>query len=569
MPLEAGSDIEIDVGPFAGVFDPSDPGGSGPTRLLEALNMMIADPDNGSAIMARHGFQGQVTQLGANDDARQGQGLFAARQLNGDIRRFCFGGGRMYEWDGLTTYTDITPAGVYIDTVNPIFCSMLNGELLVTDEQNKPWVYNLETALAETLEYNSLTEEWNTKGGIVVYSGYPVAIVKSVSQVTLTAENDDILQTESGIDLTTEPLEGFRNTIAWGNPFDARTGWNQLAYDHTWQLTQTSGELLGCLFAEEGALVYCRTEGMGRITGPVSDGVGGNWRGSATRDAISSTVGTDAPAAFIAVDDKYFFVDVEGRPMMMQRDGVPQPLWLPVRREVEEHFGTSLNRANVATYARVGYHKEYDLVLFTIWDRTTIYAYNARTGNFLGTWTVADGIHITAMGSLPDAYDRNTFVLLGSRSSVFSQAALGVFWKQKHPDDASQWMDQSDASVDVHTAFTRAIETHWLEHKSARNYRIKRAIAELLGSASQHAIRLLYKTPRAAQSAALVAQSSITVGGENDQDAISVARWGLGRNAQGSAIRVRLEATAADNFRWGVHSLTLHGTITEARPRAA
>lgn len=572
MPIAAGSDIELSVGPFGGVFDPSDPGGARPTRLFQALNMMIADPKNGSAIMARHGFQGQVTQLGASNIARQGQGSFAARQLDGTLRRICFGGGRMYEWNGLSgalaVFTDITPANVKIHESNPVFVSELNGELLVTDENNKPWKYTMETATAVTIAFNDLDEEWCTKGPMVIYGGYPVCIVKQVGQATLQAENLDILQTESGLDLTSEPTQGFRNTIAWGNPFDATTGWDQAAYDHTWQLTQTSGELLGCLFAEEGHLLYLRTEGMGKIFGPISDGVGANWRTNATRDGTSATVGTDAPAAFVAVDDLYFFVDIEGRPHKMQRDGVPQPLWLPIRREVEANFGTQQNRTSVVTYARAAYHKEYDLVLFTIWDRTTVYAYNARTGNYLGEWQLANGVHITAMGSLPDSYNRNTFLVFGSRSNVFTESAMGVVWKQKHPDDAQQWLDQADATQAVYTSFTRAIETHWLEHKAARSYKLRRAIAELLGDVAQHAVRFLYKTSAKAQSTALVAQSSVTVGGEDSRDAISTAKWSFGRNAQGPSVRVRLEATHSDNVRFGVHSLTIDAQVTEVRPRA-
>jgi hypothetical protein len=531
--------------------------------------MYIPDPKNGSGIFARHGFQGQLAQLGASNDARQGQGVYSTRQLNGTLRRFCFGGGRMYEWDGLTTFTDITPVGVTIDSTNPVFCALLNGELLVSDENNKPWIYTLETGAVETIKYNDLDEEWNTKGGIVIYSGYPVAIVKSVGQVTLAAENLDTLTTESGIDLTTEPLEGFRNTIAWGDAFTARTGWNQLDVDHTWQLTQTSGELLGCLFAEEGKLVYLRTEGMGYISGPVVAGDGSQWRGSSTRDAIDALTGTDAPAAFIAVDDKYFFLDVEGRPQMMSRSGKPVGLWLPIRREVEQHFGTQMNRSNVVTYGRVGYHKEYDVVLFTIWDRTTLYAYNAKTGNYLGTWQVAGGIHITMLGRLPDAYERDTFIILGSRGLVYDQAQMGVFWKQKHPDDASQWLDQADASQAVHTSFTRAIETHWLKHKIAKSYRLTRVVTDMLGDAAQHSIRLLYKTPTAAQSVARVALSSATVGGKTSEDSISNAAWSLGRNAQGSGIRLRLEATHADNVRFGVHQLLAQAIVKELRPKAA
>lgn len=531
--------------------------------------MMIADPKNGSAILARHGFVGLLEQLGSTADRRTGQGAYAYRKLNGDTERLTFGGGRMYRWDGDDDFVDITPANVEIHESNPVFASgPLNGKILVTDEQNKPWVYTPEDGTAALIPFNDADEEWNTKGPIVVYSAHPVAIIKSVGQAELLTDDagaGDNITTEDDLLLSTEPLEGFRNTIGWGNPFDALTGWDQAAYDHLWQLTQTASELLGCLYADEGALIYCRIEGMGKITGPIGE----NWRANATRDGISNTVGTDSPAAFIVVDKNAFWVDVEGRPYWMALSGEPKPLWLPVRREVEERFGASQNRASVAEYARAGYHKEYDMVLFTIWDRTTLYGFNARTGAYMGTWQVGGGIHITAMGLMPDAEERNTFVLLGSRSTTFEQSALGVFWKQKHPSDAQQWLDQTDASVDTHTAFTRAIETHWLHHRAAMSYKVSKVIAELVGDVARHAVSLIYKTPAIANSVALVAQSSATIGGQNSQDAIATAKWSTGRNAQGSAIRLRLEATHSDNVRFGVHTVLGKAVITQARPKSA
>lgn len=565
MPAALGSEIDVPVGPgIAGVFDSPDPGSgkSKLARLFDAENMFVPDPKNGSAILARHGMQGQLTQLGSTDDARTGQGAYSFRRVDGTVERLCFGGGRMYRWDGDETFTDITPAGVEIHESNPVFCSSLNGELLVTDEQNKPWIWTPEDGTADLIEYNDAHEEWNTKGSIEIFTGYPVTIVKAVGQAEIQTEAADTITAEDDFLLSTEPLSGNRNTITWGNAFDARTGFDQAAFDHVWQLTQTSGELLGRLFADEGALLYCRTEGMGRISGAIGE----EWKANATRDGVSNTVGTDAPAAFIVVDKNAFFVDVEGRPYWMALAGEPKPLWLPLRREIEERFGSSQNRQNVIDCARVAYHKEYDLVLFTIWDRTVIYAFSARTGAYMGTWGILGGVHITAMGLLPDSLNRATFVVLGSRGTTFQQSSLGVLWKQKHSSDSSQWLDQADGSVEVHTAFTRAIETHWLRHAAAMNYRVSKVVAELVGDVSQHAVRLLYKTTQSALSAALVAQSSATVGAENDQDSIATAKWSLGRNAQGAAIRIRLEATHADNVRFGVHTILAKAVITQARP---
>lgn len=564
MSAAVGDAIEISGGPFAGVHDSSDPGASGPTRLFDLLNMVVPDPRNGSAVLARHGMQGQATQLG-DTISRTGQCSLTHHRLDGTVDRWVFAGGKMYLWDGLTTYTDITPAGIAIDATNPIFACEFNGEVLFSDEKNKPWIYTPATGAAETIEIDTGEDEWTTKGGFVAYSGFPIAIVHMIGASTLITESSDTILTEDGRDLLTELLSGFQNTIAWGNAFDPRTGYDQADYDHLWELTQTSNELLGALFAEEGALVYFRNSGIGLLTGPVNE----NFRGSATRDAVSNTLGTDAPAGVIAKDKKIFFPDMDGRiHMMTVGAGPPVPLWFPIRRSVETNFGTEDNRANVVAYCRAAYHAQYNLILYTIWDRQTIYGFHADTGQFMGQWTVLGGVHIDAMGEMLDSASRSTFVFIGTRGTSYALAAQGIMWKQKHPDDSSQWLDQADASVAVHTAFERSMEPHYMGHAQARQFRANRVIVELLGASARHAVKLQYKTPGAALSDALTAQSTAVTGEKNTEDAVSRARWSLGRQAQGGTLRLKFSADHSDNVRFGVHNILIEGQITAVRAGA-
>lgn len=558
-------EMEIPAGPFSGAIDATDPNESQLTRLFDALNMYVPDPIDGSAVVARHGMQGQTTQLGTVD-ARQGQGFFLHRRLDSTVDRFTFGGGKMYRWDGLTAYADITPVGINIDLTNPVFCATFNDEVLITDETNKPWIYTPSSGAAVTIEYNSALDEWSTKGGPVINKGFPFFIVKRVGQATLTAENGDVLQTESGLDLTTEPLTGVQNQITWGNALDPRTGYDQLNFDHVWQLTQTSSDILGALFADEDAMVFFRNEGIGFITGDVDD----DFRTSSTRDAIDGvTFGTDAPAAVLNVGKKIWFLDLDGKVCRCSAGAaVVEELWYPMRRVVEEHIGTVANRANVSAYARGVYHPGYQLVLFTIWDRQTLYAFDGRTGQYVGTWQVAGGIHITAMGAMIDSTNRSAFLLLGTRATTFQTSDLGVVWRQKFPDDASQWLDQADAAVAVHAAFERAVETGWLVHKAAKAFRAITAVVSLIGDSVRHAVRFQYVVPGSGLSTAKTAQSSAVTGEKSTKDSIATARWGMGRNAQGGAIRVRVGATHSDNVQFGVHNLVVHAQVVQARPKA-
>jgi hypothetical protein len=454
--------IEIRAGPFGGVVDSTDPNESHPTRLFDAVNMYVPDPSAGSAVLARHGFQGQTTQLGGGVD-RKGQGVFTHRRDDGNIDRFTFGGGRMYRWDGGSGFVDVTPANVKISADNPVFCATYNDEVVISDETNKPWIFTPSNGGGTIIEYNSAGDEWATKGGPVVYGGFVFFIVKAIGVATLTTEAGDTLLTEDGLDLTTELLSGVQNTIAWGNALDARTGYDQLNYDHTWELTQTSSQVLGALAAQEGALLYFRNEGIGYVSGAVD----ADFRTSATLDSISQTRGTDTPAAIVAVDRRVYFVDLDGRLFRcVAGGGEPEQLWFPVRRQFEAHAGTTANREQVRQCARGAYHPGYDMLLFTIWDRQTIYAFDARSGQYVGQWQVGGGIHVTAMGASVDNANRSVFLLLGTRSTLFQPADLGVVWKQKFPSDPMMWLDQADAAVAVHTPFPRAAETHWLVHKA-------------------------------------------------------------------------------------------------------
>jgi hypothetical protein len=561
----AGDLIEISSGPYRGVFDSPDPKEARSTRLFDALNMLIPDLINGSEVVARHGMVGSTTRLGSGTDYT-GQGVWLHRRLDSTIDRFTFGGGKMYRWDGATTFTDITPAGIKIDTVNPIFCASYSGKVVVSDEQNKPWVYDPILATAAVIEMNANLDEWATKGGPEVYGGKVFFILRALGMATLDTESALDIITEDGVTLTTELTSGYQNSIVWSEELTPDIGYQQLNYDNLWQLTQTSNEVLGGIEAEEGALIYFRNQGIGYISGVVTT----NFRASATKDTISTTIGTDAPAAIVSVNRHVFFVDMDGRVFRaIVGAGEPQQLWFPVRREIEEHVGTSASRSNVVSYARGAYHPGYNLVLFTIWDRQTIYAFDADSGTFEGTWSIGGdinaGIHIDAMGSLIDSSNRSCFVVMGSRTSTRDSTTQGVLWRQKQADDTVQWLEQPDEAVASYTALIRAVETHWLTSSAAKSYRVTDVAAELLGHSARHAVKLQYIVPSSGRSNAITAQSSAATGEKSATDTISVARWSLGPNAQGTSVRLRVSADHSDNVRFGVSDLSLKAAITQAR----
>src|SRR4051812_21081153 len=119
---------EIGVGPFTGTFDPTDPNGSTANRLFDAINMRYADVENRAATAARIGMTGLVQQLVSGGQGT-GQGGIHFRTLGGTTYTFVFSGGKMYSWDGLNTFTDVSPSGITIDPLNPVFTVMFNDNL--------------------------------------------------------------------------------------------------------------------------------------------------------------------------------------------------------------------------------------------------------------------------------------------------------------------------------------------------------------------------------------------------------------------------------------------------------
>lgn len=554
--------VVLRAGPFGVVGDATDPGQSTPTALFDAVNMLVPDPASGSAVVARHGFGGLATQLGTGAD-RTGQGGFVHRRLDGVVDRIVFAGGKMYRWDGLSTLTDITPSGIVIDSAAPVFCASFADQLIVTDSENVPWRYDPATSTATLIDYDGLGIVWCAQGPPAVYSGKLFFILKRAGASTLITEASDTLTTEGSDVLVTELLSGLQNTIIWSEEYLPQTGYQQTNYDNAWQLTQTSADALTCLVAEEGALIYFRAQAIGAITGAVN----ADFRSAATRDTISTTVGTMAPAAVKMVNRTIWFPDIDGKVhRLVVGSGAPEPLWYPMRRVVESKVGTSANRATVRSVARVGYHEAPELLLFTLWDRTTLYVIDARTGSYLGTWSVGAGIHVDALGALVDSSDRSCFALLGSIGATRDTTTTGYLWRQKFSDDTNQWLDQTDLTVASYTALTRAVEPGMLATDPVQTVRLDQVTAQVLGGSVAHTVKLQHWTPAAGLSTAQSATSTATTGEMSGTDTVSRVAYGMSPDAQGSVFRLRLTWDHSDNVQAGLHALAATGVVQPAGP---
>lgn len=524
------------VGPFRGVTDTHDPLTATPERLLAARNAVFPDPVRGAAVVQRRGFLGAATARNG-----QGQAVYTHRRLDGTVQRYVFAGGKMYRWDGATTYTDVTPVGVTIHASNPIFVTPYFDELVVTDGANQPFIFTPADGTADLIQAFADSRLWNAQGPAVVYGGSLVFILKAYGVGYGTAA---------------------QNAITWCEPGDARVGYQQTDYDFVWELTQTSAESLTCLVADEGALVYFRQNSIGFLTGNPTQP---DFRAAATRDTISATIGTDCPAAVVNVNRSVFFPDLDGKlHRLVIGGGPPEPMWMPMRRTVETKRQT-VARSAIVTAARGAYYEAEHVVLMTIWDATTIYVFHAETGDYLGTWTLngiddAAGESIHALGGSLDSAGLDTFLIVGTRGAG---ATTGIVWRQKTSSDASPWLDTPTDGVATHTAFEWYVDTPAVMSDPLRHFRADEVRAQIVDAAIGQTFGLRYTASgAAAASAELEASTTATA------DAIDIAHatWGLGDDAQGTALRFRLRRVSAPSTAWGLQQLAVKAVVTRSDP---
>lgn len=554
--------VVLRAGPFGGVIDATDPGEHAPDVLFDAVNMLVPNPGRGSAVVARHGFGAIGAQLGTAGQ-RTGQTVYQHRRLDGTLDRFVVCGGVLYRWDGLSTFTTITPSGVTIDPASPVFCATFADQLIVTDGVNPPWRYDPATTTAVLLDYDGLGTSWAAVGPPVVYAGKLFFIIDAVGQSELMTEAGDGLTTESGESIHSELLSGLQNTITWSEEATPQTGYQQPNFDNAWELTQTSSEALTCLVAEEGALFYFRRFSIGVITGAMNS----DFRNATSRDTISSTVGTSSAASVRSFNRVVTFADVDGRPWrLVVGGGQPEPLHLPVRRVVESQLGTSGNRATIEAGARSAVHEGLNLVLFRLWDSDALYVFDAASGAYLGTWSLGAGVHIDALGPLSDSATRAVCTVLATSGATDTADAHGYLWRQKFADDANQWLDQPDLSVATYLPITRATETGVLARDPVETVHLDVVTLQVLGDASPHAVTVQHWTPNGGRSAGQEATSTATLGDVTSTDTVSRVVVGVGPDASGTMFRLRVTWTHADNVQAGLHAVAAQGVVQPADP---
>lgn len=414
MAVAIGRRSTIRSGPWTGVFTTPDPFDAGADKLLDARNAYIPAPAEQSGTYARPGFVLGNTGEPVYENATpfKGQGVYTHVDANSDAFNFLAFGGKLFREDPATgTTIDVTPVGVAMDasTETRVFFASMGGVLCVTDGVHRPWVASdLSSApiVGTYIDFDGMGTDWTAFGPPVVFGGSGFFILGRVNSV------------------------GARNDLAWSEPNDWTTGYQQPDFDNRWTLEQTGTTPLYALAATNIALYYFRQRSIGAISGTV----GPDLATTATHDAISTNVGTQAPQTIVQFGDTIYFCDAIGRPWSFALGSAPRPIWHQLRGIVDtSEIAYPTITARTATAA---FEPTLNLYCVAIWTPSPgsqaspveWYSFDANTGTYVGRWSIGPidpGCSVDCLGSFLDNEGRAVLVVLGS---AVSGGVSGYLW---------------------------------------------------------------------------------------------------------------------------------------------
>ena len=416
MALRVGVRTTLESKGWKGVRDVVDPYSIPANYLMRARNGYLPEPGSGVGYYARPGFRlkNRGGQLNAGG---YGQAVQYATIADGTVYNFFAVGGKLYRSNAaLTAFTDVTPAGVTISTTSRVHITPFSNRIIVNDNVNTPWVGDSlgSTPITATkIQYNNLGAAWVAYGPAVIYQDTPFFVVKQ--------------RDGEGVDAGTPQKRIAR--IAWGFVDDPLTGYRQLNYDFEWDIIQNGSNPIYALWATNLALYYFRNDSIGTLTGDV----GPDLKTTATHDSIDQAIGTRAPASFAAFGNILYFVDELGRPHRFVVGKGLEPLWKQLRRVVPN--SNAVFPAYTAYTACGQIVPELDLYVVAIYapdvnvgtnqHATTLYAFDAATGKYVGDWTIAGGVAVHAMGTVVDSSGQKRLAVIGSKDVPASPQVAG------------------------------------------------------------------------------------------------------------------------------------------------
>ena len=561
--IQLGRRSQIASGPPKGVVNSRDPFDDDPGTLQDARNGYIPAPDGGSGWYARPGFSllnGGAAIYGSASAIRF-QGGYAHTALDGTTYNFLVIGGHLFRIDEtLTTFTDVTPVGVTIDsgTTSRVKFVSLAGELVVSDGVHRPWIASnlANTPITGTyIDFDGVGTEWSAQD-ITVYSGAIVVLLNVLDGVY--AQTD----------------------IAWSAPGDPATGYQQPTYDYRWTLEQTGSQPIFAIHGTNIGLYYFRQLSIGLATGVL----GPDFQTAHTDDAVANNLGTQSPQTVIGFSDRLFFTDQIGRPQMLPLGGHPVPIWQQLRADVTD--ASTAYQAVTARVSTAAYEPTLNLYLVGIWSPTPSiqapvtqwFAFDAATGRYVGRWNVTSADRgNTAVDLLCSAIDntgRVTLLACGSKDTA--PATTGYVWSFNAllgtPDQLATEDGDFLTTEDGVRLTTEGQEEVWMDNGvvpviSVTTVRLGYS-ADVLWNVDQATIITGSAAPVAVTMVASATPSTVegtpTPAASND----GTYRCVVGANVLGRGTQVTVSPTTAET-QWSYQRSVLTGVASLAGPEDA
>lgn len=293
--------VSYRVGPWIGMRDSADVAGNDPNYAKLLLNVYPDAPRLGAALRERPG-------LILTDDARFTNGhanvFHQLTKIDGTEHSFAIVGSKFcrYNWIGATWTEWVADAAFTSASISRAQWARYYGvtfadAALFSDGVNVPWTH-------DGTEAAGLTKLTNAP----VFYGPPVVHYGKVFGI----KNAE------------------RSTFVWSEEGTANTGYEAGGYNNAWTLRQTDTNQLVRLLPTNEALYVFRARSITAIYGEVNQ----NFSSTGTREAVSSKIGTIAPASvFFGGEDGelIFFADADGRPHVLEPGGTPIPIWEDAR----------------------------------------------------------------------------------------------------------------------------------------------------------------------------------------------------------------------------------------------
>lgn len=297
--------VRYPVGPFSSMQDSLDPTTSQPNVARKLTNMYPIAPHDASRIVGRPGFAQLGAQLGSSG-RRTPQLFYQFTKLDGTEYTVAIVGGHFYTlnwststWTEVVSGANFSSASITLSQTARCYAVTFADTMVVSDGVNLPWTWD-GTSGASGL--TSLTNAPVFFGKLTVHYGKLFGIKNAE-----------------------------RSTFVWSEENTPNTGYEAGGYNNAWTLGQTDTNALFALQGANEGLYVLRARSSTIIYGEVTT----NFSSTGTREAVSPTLGTTAPASVFHDGRFLMFMSADGEPCAIPPGSEPISFFEAFRETVD------------------------------------------------------------------------------------------------------------------------------------------------------------------------------------------------------------------------------------------